>query len=364
MKRYLNEFFMFCVVVMFAQRPDASAQTGKTTSSSTIDMTMLFKDRKETEKWLVANQVPALAVGYIQNGQIQNIDVYGELEKGRPAPVNAIFNVASLTKPVSALVALKLASLGVWDLDEPLYKYWVDPDIADDPRTKLLTTRIVLSHQTGFPNWRWNLPSGKLAFEFDPGTKFQYSGEGYEYMLKAIEKKTGKKFDQLAKELIFEPLQMKDTRYCWDSSVDETRFAKWHDRSGNLYETTYRTTASASDDLLTTVEDYCKFVLYILNHGGLKEDIYTDMISNQVSLDDNRYYGLGWEVIKNIGTAEFALMHTGADQGVRTLVIVLPKTKQGLVVFTNSDNGGKLYIPTVLSYLGDTGQRIIDLLPK
>jgi CubicO group peptidase (beta-lactamase class C family) len=53
---------------------------------------------------------------------------YLELKKDTPAPDNAIFNVASLSKPISTLLTLQLVSNGDWDLDEPLYHYWVDPD--------------------------------------------------------------------------------------------------------------------------------------------------------------------------------------------------------------------------------------------
>ena len=75
------------------------------------------------------------------------------------------------------MVALRLISLGKWKLDESLDKYWIDPDLVNDPRHKKLTTRIVLSHQTGFPNWRWMNKDKKLNFQFDPGTKYQYSGK-------------------------------------------------------------------------------------------------------------------------------------------------------------------------------------------
>lgn len=112
----------------------------------------IFDNDQEIEKWLKQNNVPTLGIGIINNGKLQQIKVFGELKKGITAPFNTIWNVASLTKPVTAIVALKLASSGKLDLDEPLYKYWTDPDIANDPNTKLLTARIILSHQTGFPN--------------------------------------------------------------------------------------------------------------------------------------------------------------------------------------------------------------------
>jgi CubicO group peptidase (beta-lactamase class C family) len=87
-----------------------------------------------------------------------------------------------MTKPITTLVTLKLIEQGKWSLDEPISNYYTDPDVADDPRSKRLTTRHILSHQTGFPNWRGKNPGGKLVFEFSPGTKYQYSGEGFEYL--------------------------------------------------------------------------------------------------------------------------------------------------------------------------------------
>ena len=72
--------------------------------------------------------------------------MFGELQTNEPAPINTIWNVASMTKPITAIIALKLIDAGKWDLDEPIYKYYTDPDVANDPRAKLLTTRIILSH--------------------------------------------------------------------------------------------------------------------------------------------------------------------------------------------------------------------------
>jgi CubicO group peptidase (beta-lactamase class C family) len=324
----------------------------------------LFKDKTETEKWLAEKHIPVLGIASIVDGKIAEISVYGNLEKDIPAPVNTIFNVASLTKPITAMVTLKLVNAGKWNLDEPLYNYWIDPDIAADPRAKKITTRHVLSHQTGFPNWRNKNANGKLSFESDPGTAYKYSGEGYEYLRRALENKFHKTLDQLAKELIFEPLQMKDTRFIWDDSMDEKRFAKGDDGKGNTYETGKRKTANAADDLLTTVKDYATFILHVMNGAGLSDELYSQMISNQAKIKSNQYCGLGWMVDEHIGNEEFAMTHGGKDEGVNTIVFMLPKSKEGLLIFTNSDNGTDVYIPAIVAYLGSRGQAIVDIETK
>ena len=239
----------------------------------------LFKDKNITDKWLKQKGIPAaLGIGYIEDGKIKQISVFGELEKGKEAPKNTIWNVASLTKPIVSLIALKLINNGDWDLDEPIYKYWIDPDVKNDGRHKMLTTRHILSHQTGFSNWRYNdEKSKKLKFHFDPGTKYQYSGEGFEYLKKAIENKFNCPIEKLAKKLIFKPLKMKDTRFYWDKKMDESRFAKWHSAQGKLYETNKTKKASAADDLLTTIVDYTKFITHILNGADLSESLQKEI---------------------------------------------------------------------------------------
>lgn len=323
----------------------------------------IFDNDQEIQKWLKQNNVPTLGIGVINNGKLQEIKVFGDLKPGVAAPYNTIWNVASLTKPITAIVALKLASSGKWNLDEPLYKYWIDPDIANDPNTKLLTTRILLSHQSGFPNWRFLNQSGKLDFKFKPGTQYQYSGEGLEYLRKALEKKFHKTLDQLAEELIFKPLKMNDTRFTWNDKEDHSRYAIGYDNKGNPYEPTKNKIANAADDLLTTIEDYGNFLCSVLNAEGLSSKVFTDMTSHQVKTKENKYFGLGFEIY-DLGNDHYALSHGGADKGVQTMVILLPKTKQGLLIFTNVDDGYKVYEKIVSHYLGETGQKIVAIEMK
>ena len=84
------------------------------------DANKKFKDENAIRDFIKENNIPALGVGVIEKGQIEQIRLYGEIKPGVKAPYNAIFNVASLTKPVTSLVTLKLVRMGDWDLDKPL----------------------------------------------------------------------------------------------------------------------------------------------------------------------------------------------------------------------------------------------------
>jgi CubicO group peptidase (beta-lactamase class C family) len=298
---------------------------------------------KDLEKLMLENNVPALGIGIIEDGVLRQVKVYGELTKTTPAPYNAIFNVASLTKPISTLLTLRLVSNGDWNLDEPLYHYWVDPDVKNDPLHKKLTTRHVLTHQTGFDNWRWMNDSRKLKFNFEPGTEVKYSGEGIEYLRLAIEQKFNKPFEALVDSIIFKPYGMNDSRFLWDESMHKSRYAEEHNNEGEPYELVKRTKdASAADDVLTTIGDYCIFGVNVLKGTGLTKEIYKDMVRPQAIVRENVAYGLGWYIKQDFYEGEDALTATGGDLGVCTKVILLPESKRGIVLFANGDNGFEL----------------------
>ena len=311
--------------------------------------------------WMAEYDVPVVGLGIIDQGEISYLNVFGELEEGTPAPDNTIFNVASITKTVITQLTLKLVEEGKWDLDEPLCHYWVDPDVANDPLHKKLTTYHVLTHQTGFRNWRWNHPSGKLTFEFEPGTGFQYSGEGFEYLRHALENRFGNPIEVLTDSLVFQQLGMTDTRQAWDESLDESRFARWYDTEGNQYENSCRTGASAADDLLTTVKDYCEFGIYVMNGGGLSPELFNRMVGPQSGLQKYRAQGLGWTVIRGLPGEEYLISHGGSDYGVKTLAYFLPESKRGIVMFTNGDNGFSVINNIILSTF-DIGNDIYECM--
>jgi len=338
---------------------DADVKPPKATFSESADASF-SSDDAFVNKWLKKHNIPTLGLGVINDGVLQQIKVYGKLDGKKSAPFNAIFNVASLAKPITAMVALSLVSKGQWSLDEPLSKYWVDPDIENDERSELITTRSILSHQTGLPNWRGKGEAQKLTFDFDPGTGYQYSGEGFEYLRAALEKKFSKTLDQLAQELIFAPLDMNDTEFFWSEATDSERYAENYSSDGEIYGKTDNKTANAADDLLTTIKDYGNFLLGVMNGTGLSEEVFKELTEPQIIIKSEKSFGLG-VLIYDLGKGEIAVSHGGGDNGVQTLFVLLPGSKQGLIIFTNVDDGYKIYEELLEYYLGASGRKIYEI---
>lgn len=312
---------------------------------------------KKIPIWMAENKVPCIGVGIIEDGRLKYVRVFGELKKGFPAPKNTIFNIASMTKPIVAIVTLKLVESGQWNLDESLDKYWIDPDVLNDTLHKKLTTRYILSHRSGFPNWRTD---NKLKFEFEPGTKFQYSGEGYEYLRKALEHKFNKSLAALSDSILFKPLGMNDSYFVWNDNIKSTRLAFGHDGQGDIYEGQDWGTVNAAASMLMSTEDFGKFLVYVMNGAGLSPKLYNDMISPQVNVREHVARSLGWGLVFDLPNGEYAIEHDGGNPGIKTIGFILPKSKRGIVVLTNGDNGIFVY-NSIISESLDLGKAFLDI---
>jgi|KBSMisStandDraft_5_1062788.scaffolds.fasta_scaffold04498_7 CubicO group peptidase (beta-lactamase class C family) len=339
----------------------SSALLAAQTSSSPAPAAELKRQLDQhAPAWLQEFHVTSASVAYIDDGKIAWTAYYGnQVPGGPPANEKTLYNVASLTKPVTAEVLVRLASEKKLSLDEPISPFWIDPDIKENPWTQLLTPRICLSHQTGFTNWRYQT-KGVLTFQWEPGTKTGYSGEGFDYVARFAEKKTGQPWETLAQHYVFDEIGMRDTSY--------TPRDWWTGRQAKPVEAGDRTKWSAADLLRTTVNDYAKFIISVMRNEHVSPEIARQrltMLRNNATPemvasvckdtpDAERCsaaagFGLSWQVLQL--NDEMILDHSGSDPDVKTLALFLPARKSGIVIFTGGPDIDNHFIRKVVSLL-------------
>ena len=300
-----------------------------------------FGHGNEVDYMLAAHKVTAQNVAIIRQGAIVSEQAAGMASLDRPAGLDTIYNAASLSKPVSALVAMRLVSAGLLDLDEPISRYYVDPDIAGSAFAAQVTTRMILSHTSGLPNWRYldsESAGGKLRFLTKPGATYAYSGEGFEWLRMAIERKTGQSWEKLAQKHVFKPAGMTASSFVYPQSLRH-RIADRFDRTGKSIRTEAHVKPNAAANFMKRASDYGRFIIFLMEGAG---HLAKDMFSSQVRVSDYKSFGLGWELLADKGSGGYAIQHSGSDAGIRSLAIAWPVKQQAIVILSNSDNA----IPT------------------
>ncbi len=297
-------------------------------------------------------RVESASIAVIRAGRIVSTGAWGMAGPNRAASVATPYNLASLTKPLTAEVILRLVSAGKLSLDEPMDRYWSDPDLARDPRRMKLTIRMALSHRTGLPNWR---DAKGLAFEHDPGTTTGYSGEGYQYAARYAERRTGQSFETLAGRWLFTPAHMRASGYV--SAQGETvPIAMPYDGAGKPLPVERVTQYNAADLAHATARDYARFLIDVRNDRSLAASVAAERSRSQADLTPeictgsraatcppSTGFGLGWQLLAfRDGTT---MLHTGKDAGAFTFAAINRASGDGIVILTNSDNGWRVILP-------------------
>jgi CubicO group peptidase (beta-lactamase class C family) len=315
------------------------------------DKATLVRLDKSLPDLMAKGAVPGLSIALIRDRTTYWVHSFGvrDAKSGQPVTEETIFEAASLSKPVFAYGVLKLVDQGKLDLDTPLTRYLSPPYIEGDDRLENITARYVLSHRTGFPNWRGD--GNALTIRFTPGERFSYSGEGFVYLQKVVEKVTGRALNDYMAEAVFVPLRMKSSSYVWRDDYDR-RTATGHDGDGQTREKSKPKEGNAAASLHTTAADYALFVEAVMKGTGLKPKTVREMETPQIAVDPectnctdrppkelsrNVFWGLGWG-IQETEPGE-SLWHWGDNGAFKCFVVFYPKRKIGMVLFTNSENG-------------------------
>jgi CubicO group peptidase (beta-lactamase class C family) len=334
----------------------SSPQSGVSPTTTALTATL----DAQVPALLAKYRVASVGIAVIDDGRMTLERSYGEQSPGVPASSATLFNLASLTKPVAAETILRLASAGRLSLDEPMSSSWVDPDVAADPRHQRLTPRIALAHQTGLPNLRRQTPNGKLAFTFDPGTAFGYSGEGYDYAARFAERKLGKSFEDLAQEQVFGPLQMRSTSFSSRGWM-KGRLAVPLDSTGLWGAPQVQDSAqwNAFNNLITTPGDYARFVASVASSEGLTAALAAERLRAATGpqppigckvappgvCPQRTTMALGWIRLDYADGPVFAYVgFNDRPGGEQTVAWFDPKRRHGVVVLTSGRLGHRLYV--------------------
>ncbi|WP_282040812.1 serine hydrolase domain-containing protein [Winogradskyella flava] len=300
-----------------------------------------------------------LSIAFVNDDEMVYHNALGfkNIETQERVDNSSIFDAASLSKTVFSFYAMKVVEQGLLDLDTPLYKYMEYPDIAYDERYKLITARIVLSQRSGFPNLRYidedgNYdPNRKLTIEFQPGTKYQYSGEGYEYLAKVIAHLKGvekNELQSLIKTAVFEPLAMEKSSFVWNDYLEKNRVdGHFRGKVNDGYGTSKKyPNFKASSSLQTNAKEYSYFLKALINNKILSKKSHEELtkiqsIKKATKKSTEMRYGLG--VI--IEASEYGINYShGGDNLSHTSLYYFNKEKKvGYVFFTNSENRNKFH---------------------
>ncbi|HEV8486355.1 MAG TPA: serine hydrolase [Blastocatellia bacterium] len=352
----LSISFTFSVVAVPAARarqvPPEAKQSSRPLQGNARLEEIVARLERNVPQWMKEGDVPGLSIALVRDGEVAWNHAFGVKNAKTKEPVadSTVFEAASLSKPVFAYAVMKLVDSGKFDLDKPLNQYLPgDYDVGPDPRLGQITARRVLSHTTGFPNWRGR--DTMLKIYFTPGERFSYSGEGFVYLSKVIEHVTGEQFNDFMKRTVFDPLGMTSSSYVWQPAYDTVKTSR-HDALGQPSQQSKPTGANAAASLHTTTQDYGRFVGAILKGTGLKKETFQQMLTAQIKVDEggsnttskpasklspNLSWGLGWGLQST--TDGLSFWHWGDNGDSKAYVVAFERQRLGVVVFANSANG-------------------------
>jgi CubicO group peptidase (beta-lactamase class C family) len=325
----------------------------------------LFAELEKQIPELIADaQTPGLSIAIVRDAKLFWRRGFGVRDSASKEPVDndTVFQAASVSKTVFAYAVMKLHEKGVIDLDTPLTKYTSARYLEGDRQLDLITPRHVLSHTTGFQNWRSR--KEPLKIHFTPGEKFRYSGEGYSYLQSVVTHLTGKvnpndcgKFeaglevcatdiDVHMRTNVLAPLGMASSGYLWNDTIDK-HMASGHNEKGEPTRITKPTGPAmaryaAAGGLCTTPTDYVRILIAVMDPKPrdafrLKKKSAKEMLRPHVKINDSNSWALGWQ-IHHTEKGDF-ICHGGGNPGFTCFVVGSVSRKSGVVVMTNADHG-------------------------
>ncbi|MBK0377752.1 serine hydrolase [Mucilaginibacter segetis] len=298
--------------------------------------------------------LPGVQVAYTGKGQTSEYNA-GTSKQGlsRKIKSSTIFRAGSLGKCVFAYAVLRLYDRGVLSLDTPLMRYIGSYDRFDptDPRYSMITARMVLSHTSDLAEFSEFDTHAPVKLLFAPGSAYSYSGEGYWFLQKVVEKLVHKLFEQLMQEEVFNPLGMHSSTYVQTDDMDTEML-------GKPGKDLLWMMPNAAFTLLSNAHDYNLFLQALLAGKGLKPGTQQLMFSRQTKhkapgdTTSGQYINWGLGVGLAQGKTGQLIWHWGKTDDFFSFFVARPDTKESMVFFTRGESGSKITDQLIETFLG------------
>ncbi|NIB38473.1 beta-lactamase family protein [Pseudomaricurvus alkylphenolicus] len=310
--------------------------------------------------------VPGSSVALVRKGEVVWSKSYGMADTEGDVPVNgeSVFQVASVSKSVTAWGVMKLVEQGKLELDVPVESYLTRWQLPPSPfDNSQVTVRRLLSHTAGtsvggylgkdpaqpLPTLEQNLSGkgvlmGDVRVVQEPGSSWSYSGGGYTLLQLLIEEVTRQSFSDFMQREVLTPLGMRKSSFARPPMLLEN-LATGHDWWGKPVPN-YKFRAEAAASMLSTTEDMARFVAASMpgpngepiGRGVLARETVELMLKAAPATDTAfgglLRNGLGYMLVPGETTIGF---HGGDNQGWEAIVLTLPDMQEGIVILSNSD---------------------------
>lgn len=327
-----------------------------------------------------------IAVAVIDRGKPIFVHAWGARNaKGDPLTTDTVMYGASLTKAVFAYTVMQLVEEGRLDLDRSIADYLPKPlpDYADeedryaawqhlagDERWRKLTPRMLLTHSSGFANFGFLEPDGKLKFHYNPGSRYAYSGDGMILLQFVIERGLGLDLGAEMQRRVFDPLGMKTTSMTWRKDFAANLADGWKD-DGSVEPHDERSKTRAAGSMDTTIADFARFASAYVRGQGLRPASRRALTTPQLPITTasqfpslqaelppgKRIAGLaaGLGVISFTGPQGPGFQKGGHNDSTGNTWICVERGQRCVVILSNDVRAEPAFPAIVRRVLGETG---------
>lgn len=331
-------------------------------------------------------QVPGASVGVVVDGELIFAKGYGyrDLERKLPVTPETLFAIGSCSKAFTTFVLGALVDEGVIEWDDSVIKHLPEFRLMDEHATRNMTIRDLVTHRSGLPRhdfvW-YNSDLSRVEFlnrlkhlEFvnDLREKFHYNNLMYAVAGLLIEKVTGQSWENAVQQRIFIPLGMGHSNFSVENSKNNDNFSyPYAERKEVVQAIPFRNISNIgpAGSINSNVVDMSKWLQLQLSNGTVSEkkfvqettlnEMHTLQFAKADFPKDRGYflgYGLGW-FIGNYG-GHYLVEHGGGIDGFIANTSLFPQKKIGVIVLSNSSDGGGGFVNSVSKSIFD---RLLEL---